>query len=134
MHEEIRPMVPKAKFCTAEGCYINELSNSDADPGASIVRARVLPGVTTRWHRLAGTTERYVVLSGAGKVEVGKLTAQTVVPGDVVLIPPGCRQRITALGDEDLVFLAICTPRFRPEVYEDIDPASVPAGTSHNPE
>jgi len=126
MHEEVRPMVPEAEFYTAEGCHINELSNSDADPEASIARARVCPGATTRWHRLAGTTERYVVLSGAGKVEVGNLSAQTVAPGDVVLIPPGCRQRITCLGNEDLVFLAICTPRFRPEAYEDMDPDPVP--------
>jgi mannose-6-phosphate isomerase-like protein (cupin superfamily) len=126
MHEEVRPMVPEAEFYTAEGCHINELSNSDADPGVSIARARVRPGVTTRWHRLAGTTERYVVLSGAGKVEVGNLPGQTVAPGDVVLIPPGCRQRITCLGNEDLVFLAICTPRFRPGAYEDMDPGPVP--------
>jgi len=121
MREEIRPVNPETEFFTVEGCHINELSNSDADPEASIARARVPPGVTTRWHRLAGTTERYVILSGAGKVEVGSLPAQTVAPGDVVLIPPGCRQRITALGNEDLVFLAICTPRFRPGVYEDLD-------------
>jgi hypothetical protein len=25
-------------------------------------------------------------------------------------------------GAEDLIFLAICTPRFRPDNYEDIDP------------
>ena len=128
MHEEVRPMVPEAEFHTAEGCHINEFSNSDADPEVSIARARVRPGVTTRWHRLAGTTERYVVLSGAGKVEVGNLPAQTVTPGDVVLIPPGCRQRITGMGNEDLVFLAICTPRFRPEVYENMDTDPVPTG------
>ena len=128
MHEEVRTMDPKAEFFTAEGCYINELSNIEADPEASIARARIRPGVTTRWHRLAGTTERYVVLSGAGQVEVGNLPAQSVAPGDVVLIPPGCRQRITCLGNEDLVFLAICTPRFRPKVYEDLDPDLAPAG------
>jgi mannose-6-phosphate isomerase-like protein (cupin superfamily) len=121
MREAVRPMDPEAEFFTAEGCHINELSNTDADPGVSIARARVQPGVTTRWHHLAGTTERYVILSGAGRVEVGSLPAQTVAPGDVVLIPPGCRQRITGLGNEDLVFLAICTPRFRPEAYEDME-------------
>jgi mannose-6-phosphate isomerase-like protein (cupin superfamily) len=133
MHEQVRLMTPEAEYYTAEGCYINELSNIDADPGASIVRARVRPGVTTRWHRLAGTMERYVILSGAGKVEIGSLPAQTVEPGDVVLIPPGCRQRITSLGHEDLVFLAICTPRFRPEVYEDIDAGPIPANQAPDP-
>jgi mannose-6-phosphate isomerase-like protein (cupin superfamily) len=126
MQEEVRLMMPRAEFYTPEGCFINELSNVDADPEASIARARVPPHTTTRWHRLNGTTERYVLLSGAGRVEVGNLSPQTVAPGDVVLIPPGCRQRITNLGDEDLVFLAICTPRFRPEAYEDIDPTPLP--------
>ena len=134
MYEEVRLMVPEAEYYTAEGCYITELSNIDADPEASIARARVRPGVTTRWHRLAGITERYVVLSGAGKVEVGNLGAKAVAPGDVVLIPPGCRQRITSLGDEELVFLAICTPRFRPEAYEDIDPDPMPTGAAPDPE
>ena len=122
MREQVRIMDPSKEFYTPEGCYINELSNTDADPGASIARARVRAGATTRWHRLAGITERYVVLSGTGTVEVGDLPARSVGAGDVVLIPPGCRQRLTSGKTEDLVFLAICTPRFRPEAYEDIDP------------
>ena len=119
-------MAPGAEFYTAEGCFVNELSNSDADPEASIARIRLPPHATTRWHRVIGTTERYVILSGAGRVEVGNLAPQVVGPGDAVIIPPGCRQRIASLGNEDLVFLAICTPRFRPEAYEDIDPAELP--------
>ncbi len=63
-----------------------------------------------------------MILEGTGRVEVGALAAQDVGPGDVVLIPPGCRQRIASIGDRDLVFLAVCTPRFRPDAYVDIDP------------
>jgi len=123
MREQVRVMNLRAEFHTDEGCFITELSNIAEDADASIARARVPPGVTTRWHRLNGTAERYVILSGSGQVEVGELPAQEVTPNDVVLIPPGCRQRITCTSAEDLVFLAICTPRFRPEAYEDIDPA-----------
>lgn len=126
MQAEIRRLDPRAEFCTPEGCYINELSNVDTDAHVSIARARVPAGRATRWHRLRGTAERYVILAGAGKVEVGSLPAQEVGPGDVVLIPAASRQRIASLGDEDLVFLAICTPRFRPDVYEDLEPASSP--------
>jgi oxalate decarboxylase/phosphoglucose isomerase-like protein (cupin superfamily) len=32
-----------------------------------------------------------------------------------------CRQRITNMGSDDLIFLAICTPRFSQDIYEDID-------------
>jgi mannose-6-phosphate isomerase-like protein (cupin superfamily) len=110
-----------AEYYTDERCYINELANIEADPAASIAQARVSVGATTRWHRLAGIAERYVILSGSGRVEIGDLAPRHVGPGDVVMIPPGCRQRIACIGDVELIFLAICTPRFRPEAYEDID-------------
>ena len=128
MNKAIKRIDPRAEFYTAERCYIIELSNSPDDPEASIARARVAPRVTTRWHRLAGTTERYVIVEGRGRVEVGRLPPQEVGPGDVVLIPPSCPQRITNLGQGDLIFLAVCTPRFRQEVYEDIDDEPLPSG------
>jgi oxalate decarboxylase/phosphoglucose isomerase-like protein (cupin superfamily) len=56
-----------------------------------------------------------------GLVEVGDLPPQQVTAGDVVLIPPECRQRIANTGAADLVFLAICSPRFQQQAYEDID-------------
>lgn len=104
-----------------EGCHINELSNSAGDAAVSIARARVEPGRTTRWHRLRGITERYVILQGRGLVEVGSELARSVYPGDVVVIPPQTRQRITNENTEDLVFLAICSPRFLPEAYEELE-------------
>jgi oxalate decarboxylase/phosphoglucose isomerase-like protein (cupin superfamily) len=78
-------------FLEGEGCHTLELSNSDADPALSIARARV---------------------------EVGEGPARDMAPGDVVLIPPGCAQRIANAGDSDLVFLALCTPRYTPAAYE----------------
>jgi mannose-6-phosphate isomerase-like protein (cupin superfamily) len=108
------------EYFFAEGCYITEWSNSSDDPGVSVAQARVESGVTTRWHYLRDTAERYVVLSGAGLVEVGDLPAEAVGVGDVVIIPPGVRQRITATGSGDLVFLAICSPRFTGAAYVDV--------------
>lgn len=122
MQAAILRHVPTAEFFTPELCHINELSNTAKDPGLSVARARVAPGVTTRWHRLKATTERYVLLEGRGRVEVDGLDPQEIGPGDVVLIPPDCRQRITNTGPQDLVFLALCTPRFHQENYEDVDP------------
>lgn len=109
------------EYFFAEGCHIIELLNCDDDPDVSIARARVEPGRTTRWHRLAGTVERYVITSGSGRVEVSDLSPQNVGPGDVVLIPAGERQRISNTGSEDLVFLAICSPRFTEAAYVDIE-------------
>ena len=105
----------------SEGCFVTEWSNTPEDPDASIARARVPPGVTTRWHRLAETTERYVILEGTGRAHVGDREPRDVAAGDVVLIPAGCRQRITNTGAGDLVFLAICTPRFTHDAYEELE-------------
>ncbi len=113
------------EFYTPEKCYITELSNTKNDPDTSIARARVRPGVSTRWHRLKGTIERYYIVSGSGRVEIGELPAQPVNAGDMILIPAMCRQRITNIGTDDLIFLAICTPRFTQESYEDIEADSV---------
>ncbi|MBN2704403.1 MAG: cupin domain-containing protein [Pontiellaceae bacterium] len=117
----IRKRTPEQEVYTDEQCHILECSNLPDDPEVSIARARVEPDVTTRWHRLKDTSERYYILSGRGRVEVGDLAPQEVSAGDVVLIPPNCRQRISNLGSDDLLFLAICSPRFVPEAYEDIE-------------
>jgi len=121
MEQGIRRFRPEAEVHTSEQCFINELSNTPDDAAVSIARARVPRGVTTRWHRVRDTTERYVVLEGKGRVEVGSLPPQEVGPGDVVVIPSSCRQRIANIGPEDLVFLAICTPRFVPQSYEEAE-------------
>ena len=121
MKETIKRLNLETEYYTAEGCYITELSNTPDDPDVSIARARVEPGITTRWHRLKGTVERYVILEGKGLMEVGNIRSQELKAGDVVLIPPLCRQRITNIGQEDLIVLAICTPRFLDELYEPIE-------------
>lgn len=104
-----------------ENCYISEWWNNPDDGEVSVARARVASGETTRLHRLHGITERYVILEGRGRVRVGGCINKVVYPGDVVVIPPLGAQQITNIGRSDLVFLAICTPRFSPEAYEDID-------------
>ena len=121
MKEAIKKQNLGNEFYTPEKCYITELCNRPDDPDVSIARARVEPGITTRWHRLTGTVERYYIVNGRGRVEVGELPPQEVSAGDIVLIPPKCRQRITNIGSQNLVFLAICTPRFSDDVYEDIE-------------
>lgn len=121
MHPAIVNGGEVAEVETAERCHIAETWNSPEDPGLSIARARVRPGVTTAWHYLIGVVERYRVLSGVGRVEVGELPPTTVKPGDVVVIPAGVRQRIANTGDDDLLFDCVCTPRFTPDCYRGLE-------------
>jgi mannose-6-phosphate isomerase-like protein (cupin superfamily) len=117
-----------------EGCFILELHNSDADPALSIARARVLPGEITHWHQLEGITERYLIESGCGVAEVNGQTAQQVGPGDVVVISPGQHQRIRNTGTTDLIFLALCTPRFVPQAYAETEDVIAASGQhGHGP-
>lgn len=111
---------PDNEYPTPERCHILEM-DAPGDEDLSLARARVEPGVTTAWHSLTGVDERYVIVAGYGCVEVGDDGPTRVETGDVVSIPAGIPQRITNTGESDLLFLCICTPRFTPECYVDLD-------------
>jgi len=104
-----------------EGCHIMEIANHPNDPDVSIARARVEPGQQTAWHQLSRVTERYLIVEGNGIVEIGEENPTSVGNGDVVIIPAGLRQRIRNSGNSDLVFYAICTPRFTPDCYQQLE-------------
>jgi mannose-6-phosphate isomerase-like protein (cupin superfamily) len=112
------------EFYTSGRCHILELSNSPDDVAVSISRARIEPGITTRLHQVKGLVERFLILDGTGYVKVGNDLEADLQPGDIVWIPPLCPQCITNTGQTDLILLAICTPRFTPEVYEDLEPTA----------
>lgn len=125
MRPSIQHMDIKKEFLIPEGCYIIELVNATHDPEMSIAQARVEPKVTTQWHALKGTVERYIVTAGEGVVEIGDLPPTLVKAGDVVVIPADCRQRITNTGQEDLTFWCVCTPPFQEGIYEIMEDTSL---------
>jgi len=108
------------EFYTDERCFIIESVNAPRDI-MSIARARVEPGITTAWHLLDDIDERYLIISGRGKVEVGDNRPEIVGEGDVVFIPKGIRQRISNTGDSDLIFYCVCTPGFMPDKYHGME-------------
>ena len=110
-----------SEFMTPERCSILESWNDAADADASIALARVKSGVTTQLHRLNKVTERYLIVEGSGAVMVGDELHEPVLPGDVVIIPPGTSQQITNTAAQDLLFYCVCTPRFSPECYESME-------------
>jgi hypothetical protein len=40
----------------------------------------------------------------------------------MVRIPPASRPRVANIGGTHLIFLAVCTPRFTPQAYEELEP------------
>lgn len=121
MQPKIKRMADVNEFETKERCFISEIANDPEDEQVSIARARVKPGEVTAWHKLLGITERYIITKGRGIVEVADCPATPVKVGDVVIIPPGSPQRIRNVGDTNLVFFAVCTPRFIEDAYVDLD-------------
>ena len=109
------------EFLTQERCFIIETWNSPHDPNVSIARARVLPGVSTALHYLEGVDERYLIVSGRGIVELEDHPPTEVVAGSIVVSPAGIRQRISNVGDDDLIFYCICSPRFSLACYRDLE-------------
>ena len=109
------------EYYTAERCHITELHNTKNDPGVSIARARVEPGITTAWHRVADTTERYIVTGGEGTAEIGDSEVIQLAVGESITIPAGVRQRIYNSGETDLIFLCVCTPGFDWNNYESLE-------------
>ena len=102
-----------------EGCFIQEWHNCEQDPTQSIAHVRVEVGKTTKPHALIDTEERYVILSGEADVTVGD-KSWPVKRGDVVIIPSGVAQNIRNVGESDLMFLAICSPRFQEKNYTEL--------------
>lgn len=121
MKAEIKKAEDAFEFETHERCFIIEASNDNDDPDVSIARARVAPGNTTAWHKLEGVAERYLIIQGRGLVEIEEIPPTNVTIGDVVKIPEGKPQRIHNMGDEDLIFYAICSPRFTQSCYVDLE-------------
>jgi mannose-6-phosphate isomerase-like protein (cupin superfamily) len=105
---------------TRERCFITELINSAETPEVSVARARVEAGVTTELHSLS-VHEWYVIETGQGLMTVGNSAAFHVTAGDVVAIPKDIAQKIVNDGDEDLVFLCVCAPRFSQECYTSLE-------------
>ncbi len=113
------------EFDAGERCSIVEVLNSDREPHVSVARCRVAPGTLTQRHCLS-VTERYVIESGVGILYLGIDENFDLVAGDVVVIPTDTAQQIRNTGDADLVFLCICTPRFTPGCYVNLEDDAQP--------
>ena len=98
---------------------LRELLHPDRDPAEisySLACAWIAPGARSRAHRLK-TAEVYYLVRGAGIMHIGEEAAE-VATGDTVYIPPGSVQWFDNTGEEEIEFLCIVDPAWRPEDEE----------------
>jgi len=93
-------------FTTKDGSTIREFHHTELQ---SLAEASLEPGQTTQRHQHRVTEEIYIVLEGAGDLEVDG-DRRGVGPGDAIVIPPGAWHEITATSP--LRFLCCCVPPY----------------------
>jgi len=116
----IQKKKPLKEFWTEERCYITELLNDPQSPNISIALARVEIDTTTQLHSLRGVQETYIIKKGLGLLEIDDEQI-SVKENDTILIEANRSQRITNVGNCDLEFYCICTPRFYADCYINLE-------------
>jgi mannose-6-phosphate isomerase-like protein (cupin superfamily) len=104
------------EFEAADMTILRELLhpvNDGIDIGYSLASARLPLGEASLPHKLSGS-ELYYIISGKGRLYVNDESSE-LNPGDSALVPPNAEQFIENIGAEELVFLCIVEPYWRPE-------------------
>lgn len=115
----IRDLSKCKEFVAGDSSILRELFNplkDDLQLRYSLAHATIKPGEITRTHTMK-TSEVYYILQGEGAISIDNQT-QDVRKGQAVYIPPGSPQRIRNTGAQDLVFICIVDPAWRPEDEE----------------
>ena len=104
------------EIIAGDGSKLSELLHPAGDNlniKYSLAHARVEPGETTLAHRLK-SSEVYYMISGYGTMFIdGEKEAVSV--GSTVFIPSGSVQKIENTGPDDLIFICIVEPAWKPE-------------------
>ena len=94
-------------FTTKDGSTIREYFHTSAQ---SLAEASLGSRESTQRHYHARSEEIYLVIEGAGDLEVDN-DIRPVVPGDAVLIPAGSWHQLTA-AVEGIRILCCCVPPY----------------------
>ena len=107
------------EIIAGDNTRLRELFNPQIDKlelRYSFAVATIAPGASSLEHRLKNS-EVYYFLAGRGEMQVGEETTR-VQAGRIVYVPPQTKQKVTNDGTEDLMFICIVDPAWRPEDEE----------------
>jgi mannose-6-phosphate isomerase-like protein (cupin superfamily) len=113
-------LIKKLKDCkeitAGDRTRLRELLHPDHDPAGirySLACAWIAPGARSRAHRLK-TAEVYYLVRGSGVMHIVDEAAK-IEAGDAVYIPPDSIQWLENTGKEEIEFICIVDPAWRPE-------------------
>jgi mannose-6-phosphate isomerase-like protein (cupin superfamily) len=113
----------ECKLITAlDDTRVREILNPEHDTlnlflNYSLAHAMLKPGKKSLPHKFHEASEVYYVLKGQGIMHINGETAE-VFPGDTIHIPPQAVQWIESHGEEDLEFLCIVYPAWKPDAED----------------
>jgi len=118
----VRKIEDCREFATPCGETVREILHAERGDFSfrySLTHTIVRTGQRSRTYRLKMSETAYI-LSGKGRVYINGESAE-IAPGCAVYVPPMSRCSFENSGKEDLVFLSIVDPAFRPEQSELLD-------------
>ncbi len=113
----------ECKVITAlDGTILRELVNPLTDGTElkirySIAHALLRAGDSSLPHRLTKASEVYFILEGSGRMHINQ-ESHDISSGSLIYVPPNARQYLVNTGNQDLTFLCIVDPYWRPEDEE----------------
>jgi mannose-6-phosphate isomerase-like protein (cupin superfamily) len=108
------------KLITAlDNTHVREILNPEHDKESlslnySLAHAMLRPGEKSLPHKFHTASEVYYIVQGAGIMHINDESAE-VFPNDTIHIPPQAVQWIENHGEEDLEFLCIVDPAWKPD-------------------
>jgi mannose-6-phosphate isomerase-like protein (cupin superfamily) len=111
----VRKLAETPEFLAGDHTILRELLHPAKTPVEvrfSVAHGRLQQGGSSKRHRLS-TSEVYYFLNGLGLIRVGKQLVPNE-PGLLVYVPPGTVQSVQNTGWDDLVFLCLVDPAWRP--------------------
>jgi mannose-6-phosphate isomerase-like protein (cupin superfamily) len=118
----IRRLQDREIFNALDNTIIREILNPkhESQPmvlNYSLAHATLKPKEKSLPHKFFEASEVYYILKGKGIMHIDDEAAE-VVPGDTIYIPPQAVQWIESVGSEDLEFLCIVDPAWKPDAEE----------------
>lgn len=113
----VKKFANQKEIIAGDNCILREFLNVEhgdkVECRYSLAWAKVPVGKTTFKHAMK-MTEVYWILKGKGKMYIND-EVEEVGAYDIIYIPPNAIQYIENIGEEELEFICIVDPAWRPE-------------------